>query len=124
MNLILAAHDQIVFAERTRKGWQVARQALAGKTVTAVIAREGFVIAGTTDGLFRSGNGGENWQEAVTGLDTPWPNHMVERFTQVGEEVFAVLSNGEVFATRSDIIAWKPVLPELEGVNAVTTMVG
>lgn len=77
-----------------------------------------------TDGtVLESRNGGETWHEATAGLTLPWPHHMVERFTLIGEEVFAVLSNGEVFATRPEAIAWKPVLPEVEGVNAVTMMV-
>lgn len=69
-------------------------------------------------------DGGVSWYEATDGLSTPWPHHMVERFTQIGEKVFAVLSNGEVFATGIETIAWEAVLPEVEGVNAVTTMVG
>jgi photosystem II stability/assembly factor-like uncharacterized protein len=69
-------------------------------------------------------DGGLTWHKATNGLDTPWARHMVERFTQVGEEIWAVLSNGEVFATGMDSIAWRPALPEVKGVNAVTTMVG
>ena len=69
-------------------------------------------------------DGGLNWLEATNGLDTPWARHMVERFAQIGEEVWAVLSNGEVFATEVEAIAWRPVLPDVSGVNAVTTMVG
>ena len=65
-------------------------------------------------------DGGTNWREATNGLDTPWPHHMVERFTQVGEALFAVLSNGEVFAAPLDSWEWARVLPEVEGVNAVT----
>ncbi|NUM45830.1 MAG: hypothetical protein HUU38_14090 [Anaerolineales bacterium] len=64
-------------------------------------------------------DGGETWLEATTGLTMPWPHHMVERFTPIGDEVFAVLSNGEVFSTRTETIAWKPVLPEVKGVKAV-----
>lgn len=69
-------------------------------------------------------DGGQIWQEATAGLETPWANNMVERFAQIGEEVFAVLSGGEVFSSEIGAISWRRILPEIKGVNALTTMVG
>ncbi len=80
------------------------------------------VDAGGT--VLETRDGGQGWHEATTGLLTPWPHHMVERFTQIGEELFAVLSNGEVIVTRLDALHWTQVLSEVEGVNAITAMVG
>jgi hypothetical protein len=48
---------------------------------------------------------------------------MVERFAQIGDELFAVLSNGELFAAPLGRLQWRRVLPDVGGVNAVTTMV-
>ena len=48
--------------------------------------------------------------------------HMVERFVQVGEDLIAVLSNGELFAAPRATLEWQPLLPDIKGVNAVTFM--
>jgi hypothetical protein len=47
---------------------------------------------------------------------------MVERFEQVGEELFAVLSNGELLVAPLVSLQWKRVLTELDDVHAVTYM--
>ena len=64
-------------------------------------------------------DGGLTWSEISTGLNLPWRNHMVERFTQVGEQLFAVLSNGELLVTSLESVAWQKILPEVIGVSAV-----
>ena len=90
----------------------------------------GHMLIGPARGVDQGGtvletrDGGETWHEATRGLAAPWAHHMVERFTQLGEELFAVLSNGEVFATSLASLEWRRVLPEIEGVNAVTSMAG
>jgi len=43
-------------------------------------------------------DGGLTWRMSSGGLDVPWPRHMVERFTQIGADLFAVLSNGELLS--------------------------
>ena len=43
-------------------------RSLIGCTVTSVMTREGVVLAGTTDGVVRSEDGGRTWDEASTGL--------------------------------------------------------
>jgi photosystem II stability/assembly factor-like uncharacterized protein len=78
----------------------------------------------TNGTVLETHDGGESWHVATAGLAMPWVHNMVERFTQIGETVFAVLANGEVFSTGLEAIAWTPVLPGIKGVNAVTTMVG
>jgi hypothetical protein len=55
-------------------------------------------------------------------LQVPWRRHMVERFEQVGDELFAVLSNGELLVAPLASLQWKRVLTELDDVNAVTSM--
>ena len=67
-------------------------------------------------------DGGETWHNASNGLKVPWRRHMVERFTQVDEELFAVLSNGELFSAPLASLEWKRILPDVKDVNAVTTM--
>ncbi len=47
---------------------------------------------------------------------------MVERFTQAGEELLAVLSNGELLSSPLESLEWRRILPEARGVAAVTVM--
>jgi photosystem II stability/assembly factor-like uncharacterized protein len=64
-------------------------------------------------------DGGRTWQDASAGLATPWQNHMVERFVQVDDQLFAVLSNGELIASPLSQISWSPVLSGSTGVNTI-----
>jgi photosystem II stability/assembly factor-like uncharacterized protein len=70
-------------------------------------------------------DGGRTWQPASHGLETPWRRHMVERFAQSGDELLAVLSNGELLAApvagrgqagrgqAPPLLAWRRVLAEV-----------
>lgn len=49
---------------------------------------------------------------------------MVERFAQAGDELLAVLSNGELLAARISELEWRRILPSVEGVAAVAHAVG
>jgi photosystem II stability/assembly factor-like uncharacterized protein len=90
------------------------------------------MLLGIADGVDRNGrielseDGGSSWQPASGGLQVPWPHHMVERFTPVGERLLAVLSNGEMIqaeiAPPSQPWSWRPVLQEIKGIQAVTQM--
>ncbi len=66
-----------------------------------------------------SQDGGKTWSNPFRELNAPWRHHMVERFTQVGDQLFAVLSNGELLAAPLEKPAWSRILPELSDVNAV-----
>ena len=45
-----------------------------------------------------------------------------ERFEQVGDELFAVLSNGALLVAPLASLQWKCVLAELDDVHAMTSM--
>jgi len=70
----------------------------------------------------QSHDGGRTWQLASTGQDVPWPRYMVERFTQVEDQLFAVLSNGQLLVAPLASLHWQRILPHLKDVAAVTTM--
>ena len=70
----------------------------------------------------RSTDGGETWEEASSGLDVPWSRHMVERITQVGDELWAVLSNGELLAAPIERLDWRRVLPDRGRVAAAAAL--
>jgi photosystem II stability/assembly factor-like uncharacterized protein len=86
------------------------------------------LILGPAEGVDRLGrieatrDGGQTWRAASAGLDVPWSSHMVERFTQVGEELLAVLSNGELLAAPLATLEWRRILPSVRGVAAVAVL--
>jgi len=69
-----------------------------------------------------SRDGGQTWSPASNGLKVPWRRGMVERFFQVDEELFAMLSNGQLFSTSLAALEWQRVLPNVIGINAITSM--
>jgi hypothetical protein len=84
------------------------------------------MIAGPADGVSRNGrieesyDGGKTWQLASDGMMTaPWSRHMVERFVQLDNDLFAVLSNGELWLKRLDESTWHRILSEISQVKAI-----
>jgi photosystem II stability/assembly factor-like uncharacterized protein len=67
-------------------------------------------------------DGGQTWADASAGLGAPWRNHMVERLTPIDSELFAVLSNGELWSAPLATLSWQRILPHLSDVNAVASM--
>ena len=88
------------------------------------------LILGPADGVDRNGrveesrDGGDSWSEASDGLQVPWRRGMVERFFQMQDTLFAVLSNGQLLSASLLTLEWRRVLPAVNHVNAVTSMVG
>lgn len=86
------------------------------------------IVLGPADGVDRNGrieesrDGGETWRLASNGLQVPWRRGMVERFCQVDEELFAVLSTGQLLATSLATLAWRYILTDVHRINAVTVM--
>lgn len=91
-------------------------------------ADPGHLIFGPADSVNRNGrieesiNGGDTWQPVMDGLSERWPSRMVERFVQAGDELLAILSNGELIAAPLDTLTWQTVLPAVQGVNAAVSI--
>jgi photosystem II stability/assembly factor-like uncharacterized protein len=64
-------------------------------------------------------DGGRTWSLASEGLDLPWPDRMVERFAQIGDTLFAVASDGQLYVSPLVSVHWTRVLPDLGSVRAV-----
>ena len=83
------------------------------------------IIAGPADGVSRNGrieesfDGGRTWKFASEGMKVPWPGHMVERFVQAGDYLFAILSNGELRFKPLKRSNWQRVLPEISRIKAM-----
>jgi photosystem II stability/assembly factor-like uncharacterized protein len=86
------------------------------------------IVLGPADNVDRNGrieethDGGRSWQPASSGLTVPWPRHMVERFKQIGDELFAVLSNGELYVAPLAELNWRRVLEDARGVTAISDL--
>jgi len=72
--------------------------------------------------IMRSTDGGETWEDASSGLSVPWPQHMVERVTQIGDELWAVLSNGDLVAAPVESLEWRPAFPKVGRLAAVAAL--
>ena len=68
MELIIATQQGVIIATQQNNEWQVSRRSLSEQHVTSVIAREGVILAGTTDGIFCSEDIGKSWYELSNGL--------------------------------------------------------
>jgi photosystem II stability/assembly factor-like uncharacterized protein len=68
MELYLATKNGVLFAHNPNGTWQTEKRGLDGRIVTTIIAREGVILAGTTDGIFRSDDCGASWFEQSHGL--------------------------------------------------------
>lgn len=83
------------------------------------------ILFGPADGVNQGGrieetwDGGETWRPAAPGLNTPWADHMVERFAQVDDELLAVLSNGTVLSQDLGTARWQPVFPEITDCRSI-----
>ena len=86
------------------------------------------LILGPADNVDSNGrieesrDGGKTWQPASSGLKVPWRRHMVERFSQIGDDLFAVLSNGQLLSASLATLEWKQILTDVKNVNAITAM--
>lgn len=67
-------------------------------------------------------DGGKTWTAASAGLKVPWRRRMVERFTQAGDELIGVLSNGGLIASPLSKLEWREILPEVKDVHGVATV--
>jgi len=89
--------DHLIFGPATTRGWR--------------------------GSISESRDGGATWRDASNGLNAPLVSgELVERFAQVGDELYAVLSNGGLIVANIASWEWREVLPESAGVNAVTAM--
>jgi photosystem II stability/assembly factor-like uncharacterized protein len=87
------------------------------------------LILSPADGVDRNGrieetrDGGQTWSLASNGLNVPWGRGMVERFFQAGDQLFAVLSNGQLLNASLSLLEWKRILSNTKDINAITRMV-
>ncbi|MCB8962725.1 MAG: hypothetical protein H6651_20595 [Ardenticatenales bacterium] len=90
--------------------------------------RPDHLLLGPAYGVDRNGtiqhsqDGGQSWSDASHGLPTPWPRTMVERFYQVGSQLIAVLSDGNLLQSHIGVWQWRPLLPDIAQARAVWSL--
>lgn len=76
--------------------------------------------SGADGRIERTQDGGRSWHQ----LAGRWRRNMVERFVQVGNELLAVMANGQLLGTSLSRLDWQPILTQVAGINDVAVMEG
>lgn len=86
------------------------------------------IVLGPADDVSRNGriersiDGGRTWQSAAGGLDLPWPRCMIERFFEIGSQLFAVTDDGRAFVSDVKGMTWRRIVPDLTGITGVAAI--
>jgi hypothetical protein len=113
--LIVATAAGACICRRSGDEWQVVRRGLENERLTGVIAREGVILAGGVNGVFRSDDLGESWRPASEGLDTRHVRWMafhpdISDYELVGAEPAAI------YVSRDGAASWHSI-PEVPGLR-------
>ena len=90
--------------------------------------QEQHIILGTADSADKNGrieesrNGGITWSERMQGLESIWPEHMVNQFLQYDEQLFAVLSNGALISSSLNALSWKTIFDSSQATRAISLL--
>ncbi len=117
--LILATDRGVEIATRTNGDWALEHRSLNGHGATSVVAREGTIIAGTREGLFRSADLGESWQPVNDGVTKPHIRWLAYH-PQVSDLEFAGTEPAGIFRSTDGGDSWK----EASEVNALRDELG
>jgi photosystem II stability/assembly factor-like uncharacterized protein len=104
--LYLATNDGLAIAEPHGDDWQIVGRGLQGQHVTSVVAREGVVLAGTRQGIFRSDDAGSSWQAASDGLAIAYVRWLAFHPQQSDLE-FAGTEPAAIFVSRDGAQTWR-----------------
>jgi photosystem II stability/assembly factor-like uncharacterized protein len=110
--LFVATADGLAICDQREVDWREIRRGLAGHTITCVSAGSPALLAGTKDGIWRSEDAGQSWQEANQGLSirhTRWLAH----HPSVAGLVFAGTEPAGIFVSRDSGATWRGC-PEVE----------
>lgn len=127
MDLYLATQNGVWLAHNRAGTWQTKARGLNGRAVTSIIAREGVILAGTTNGIFRSDDLGKSWYAQSHGLTEKHVRWLafhpdISNLEFAGTEpaaLFVSHDGGESWVERSEVAAlrdrfgwWLPYSPE------------
>ncbi len=104
--LILATKNGVVSARRVSGSWRESGRSLNGQHVTSVIAREGVILAGTHEGIFRSDDLGGTWHAASSGLTVPYVRWLAYH-PEVSDLEFAGTEPAAIFVSHDGARSWR-----------------
>ena len=104
--LYLATPQGLVTAEGEAGSWDVVQRSLAERRLTSVAARDGVILAGSENGIYRSENGGRSWLEANLGL-TVAHIRWLEWHPNMGDLVFAGTEPAAIFISETCGASWQ-----------------
>jgi photosystem II stability/assembly factor-like uncharacterized protein len=105
-DLIVATREGVAVCRRQGEDWHVVHRGLLDQNVTSVIAREGVILAGTTDGLYRSDDAGASWVPADRGLSTRHLRWLAYHPT-ISDREFAGTEPAGIFVSTDGGASWR-----------------
>src|SRR5512138_2316879 len=109
--LFLATEQGVMLCAHQGNDWIVSTRGLTDQEVTSVIAREGVILAGTTDGVFRSDDEGATWQPASLGMTSRHVRWMAYH-PDISDFEFAGTEPANIFVSQDGSDSWR-VCPEV-----------
>ena len=110
--LLLATTDGLGVYERAETGWRALCTGLAGRRVTCVMAREGVILAGSREGVWRSDDLGASWRAASAGLTQPYVRWLAFH-PDISDFEVAGTEPAGIFVSRDGAASWR-ACPEVE----------
>ncbi len=104
--LLLATEQGVVIADRDQADWRAIRRGLTDQRVTSIIAREGVILAGTRNGVFRSDDVGQTWRAASIGLMHPHVRWLAFH-PDISDREFAGTEPASIFVSHDGAQTWR-----------------
>jgi photosystem II stability/assembly factor-like uncharacterized protein len=108
--------------------WNVSHEGSYCRAFWVDPADPDHVVLGPADDVSQNGrieetrDGGRNWDPRSDGLDLPWPRAMIERFAQIGDDLFAMTSGGRLFMASPHDLTWAQILSQAGEVRAIVEL--
>jgi photosystem II stability/assembly factor-like uncharacterized protein len=112
IQLLLATDSGLVICEREGEKWRETFRTLVEHHITSVIAREGVILAGTPDGIYRSDDSGQTWQTASQGLSSRHVRWLAYH-PEISDREFAGTEPAGIFVSHNGGGSWR-VCPEVD----------
>jgi photosystem II stability/assembly factor-like uncharacterized protein len=107
MNTIyLATKDGLAICRGDGTNWQEVERVLKGQHVTSVMAREGVILAGTTEGVQRSDDSGKSWRAVSEGLSSTHVRWLAYH-PAISDLEFAGTEPAGIFVSRDGAEHWQ-----------------
>lgn len=106
MQLCLATEKGIIIVENAAGSWHIVRHTLPDANATSIMAREGVILAGTKDGVYRSDDNGRSWEAASHGL-TQRHVRWLAYHPHISDLEFAGTEPAALFVSRDGGASWQ-----------------